>query len=247
MFDPSHSHLTILSLDTCGSCGSVALGRLDLTGNALEIVGKAGLPGRSYSAQLIPKIEELLAAQHATVREIQAIVVVRGPGSFTGIRVGLSAAKGLAEAMGVGIVALSRLALLAVASGLPHVLAAVEAGRGEYYVGEYRNGENLGERLLSGAEVAAAARKPGAGVLVYEAGSTGAADPTGSLIASAPVYLRAPDAADALGFAVDRLRAGSFEDIESLDANYLRRSDAELFGATGTGVRQNADATLNLP
>ena len=247
MFDPSHSHLTILSLDTCGSCGTVALGRLDLTAGTLEILGKVALPGRTYSAQLIPKVEELLAGQHATVREIQAIVVVRGPGSFTGIRVGLSTAKGLAEAVGVGIVAVSRLALLAAASGLPHVLAAVEAGRGEYYVGEYRNGENLGETLLSGAEAAAAARKPGAGVLVYEASSIEAAHPSGSLTASAPVYVRPPDAADALGFALDRLRAGSFEDIESLDANYLRRSDAELFGATGTGVRNNAGATLNLP
>ncbi len=247
MFDPSHSYLTTLSLDTCGSCGSVALGRLDLTANTLEILGKAGLPGRTYSAQLIPKIEELLAGQHATLREIQAIVVVRGPGSFTGIRVGLSAAKGLAEAMGVGIIALSRLALLASASGLPHVLAAVEAGRGEYYVGEYRNGENLGETLLSGAEVAAAARKPSAGVLVYETGSAGAADFPGSLIVPAPVYVRPPDAADALGFALDRLRAGSFEDIETLDANYLRRSDAELFGATGTGLKKDAGATSSLP
>ena len=253
MSDPSNSQLTILSLDTCGSCGSVALGRLDLSSNTLEILGKCVFPGRTYSAQLIPKIEELLAGRHATIHDIQAIVVVRGPGSFTGIRVGLSAAKGLAEVLGAGIVALSRLALLAGVSGLPHVLAAIEAGRGEFYVGEYRNGRNLREMLLSGAELCAAAGKPGAGVLVYEAGSKVAGEhpgiageQPGSLIAPEPVLMPPPDAADALRYALDRLRGGSFEDIETLDANYLRRSDAELFGAAGTGVRKNAGAASNL-
>ena len=245
MSDPSGSNLTILSLDTCGSCGSVALARFQGAANALEILGKSDLPGRSYSAQLIPRIEELLAGQHAAIRDIHALAVVRGPGSFTGIRVGLSAAKGLAEALGVGIVAVSRLAVLASVSGLPHVLAAIEAGRGEYYVGEYRNGQNLREVLLSRAEVCAAAHEPGAGVLVFEAGSTGAAGQQDSPIA--PVYVRTPDAADALRLALDRLRAGSFEDLETLDANYLRRSNAELFGAAGTGIKGSAGATSNLP
>ncbi len=98
----------------------------------------------------------MLESQHATLRDIEAIVVVNGPGSFTGIRVGLSTAKGLAEGAGIPLIAVSRLALLAGASGLPHVLAAVDAGRGEYYVGEYQNGQNLGEVLLSGEETVAA-------------------------------------------------------------------------------------------
>ncbi len=169
MFDRSDSHAIILALDTCGNGGSAALGRLDLASNRLEILGKSDISGRTYSAQLIPKIEQLLAGCQATVQDIRAIVVVRGPGSFTGIRVGLSAAKGLAEAVGAGIVAVSRLALLADVSGLPHVLAAIDAGRGEYYVGEYQDGQNLREMLLSRAELLTAASEPGAGILVHEA------------------------------------------------------------------------------
>ncbi len=67
------------------------------------------------------------------------------------------------------------------------------------------------------------------------------------VIASKPVYVIAPDAADALSFALDRLRSGSFDDVETLDANYLRRPDAEIFGATGTGVRKSEGAISKLP
>ena len=135
--------------------------------NDMKIVATAELAVRTYSARLIPEIAALLESRQATLGDIEAIVVVNGPGSFTGIRVGLSTAKGLAEGAGIPLIAVSRLALLANASRLPHVLAAVDAGRGEYYVGEYRYGENLGEVLLSAEEtvaVATAARRRGAGL-----------------------------------------------------------------------------------
>ena len=138
----------LLSLNTCGSTASVALGVPGA--QEVKILATANLAVRTYSARLIPEIAAMLESQRATVRDIEAIVVVNGPGSFTGIRVGLGTAKGLAEGAGIPLIAVSRLALLAGASGLPHVLAAVDAGRGEYYVGEYQNGQNLGEVLLSG-------------------------------------------------------------------------------------------------
>jgi tRNA threonylcarbamoyladenosine biosynthesis protein TsaB len=164
--------------------------------------------------------------------------VVKGPGSFTGIRVGLSTAKGLAEGAGIPVIALSRLALLAKASGLPHVLAAVDAGRGEYYVGEYRNGNSLGEMLLSGEETVAAAKQPGAGVLVCDESraddvSTSACS---ALAICGPVYVQPPDAAEALRFSLERFRAGDFDHLETLDANYLRRSDAEVLRAARVGA-----------
>ncbi len=136
----------LLGLNTCGSTASVALGVA--AANKIKILATASLAVRTYSARLIPEIAAMLESRHATLRDIEAIVVVNGPGSFTGIRVGLSTAKGLAEGAGIPLIAVSRLALLAGASGLPHVLAAMDAGRGEYYVGEYQNGQNLGEVLL---------------------------------------------------------------------------------------------------
>src|SRR5580698_9854146 len=163
---PESKDPMLLAINTSGSTASVALGVVDLRG--VKVVATAELAGRTYSARLIPEIAALLESRQATPRDIEAIVVVSGPGSFTGIRVGLSTAKGLAEGAGIPLIAVSRLALLANASGLPHVLAAVDAGRGEYYVGEYRNGDNLGEVLLSGEETIAMAKKPGAGVLVCD-------------------------------------------------------------------------------
>ncbi len=228
----------LLSLNTCGNTASVALGVAGT--NEIQIVATAELAVRTYSARLIPEIAAMLESQHATLRDIEAIVVVNGPGSFTGIRVGLSTAKGLAEGAGIPLIAVSRLALLAGASGLPHVLAAVDAGRGEYYVGEYQNGNNLGEVLLSGEETVALAKQPGAGVLVCDESRAGDASAATSACAAlaicGPVYVQPPDAAEALRFALGRFRAGKFDDAETLQANYLRRSDAEVLRAARAGV-----------
>jgi tRNA threonylcarbamoyladenosine biosynthesis protein TsaB len=225
----------LLALNTSGNTASVALGVVDLRG--VKIVATAELAGRTYSARLIPEIAALLESRQAMPRDIEAIVVVNGPGSFTGIRVGLSTAKGLAEGAGIPLIAVSRLALLANASGLPHVLAAVDAGRGEYYVGEYRNSNNLGEVLLSGEETIAVARQPGAGVLVCDESRSDdvSASACSALAICGPVYVQPPDAAEALRFALTRFRAGHFDDPETLDANYLRRSDAEVLRAARAG------------
>ena len=226
----------LLSLNTCGSTASVALGVADK--NEVRIVATAELAVRTYSARLIPEIASLLESKYGTLLDVEAIVVVNGPGSFTGIRVGLSTAKGLAEGAGIPLIALSRLALLANASGLPHVLAAVDAGRGEYYVGEYRNGNKLSEMLLNSQETVAVARQPGAGVLVCD--EKRADDPSASACSSlaicGPVYVQPPDAAEALRFSLGRFHAGDFDDLETLDANYLRRSDAEVLRAARVGA-----------
>jgi tRNA threonylcarbamoyladenosine biosynthesis protein TsaB len=228
----------LLALNTCGSTASVSLGVAGA--HEVKILATASLAVRTYSARLIPEIAAMLEIQHATLRDIEAIVVVNGPGSFTGIRVGLSTAKGLAEGAGIPLIAVSRLALLAGASGLPHVLAAVDAGRGEYYVGEYQDGNNLGEVLLTGTETVALAKQPGAGVLVCDKSVVGdgpvASTACAALAICGPVYVQPPDAAEALRFALGRFRAGQFDDVETLQANYLRRSDAEVFRSARTGV-----------
>lgn len=226
----------LLSLNTCGNTATVALGSAGA--HDVKILASSELAVRTYSARLIPEIAALLEKQHATLADVEAIVVVSGPGSFTGIRVGLSTAKGLAEGAAIPLIAVSRLALLANASGLPHVLAAVDAGRGEYYVGEFRNGNSLGEMLLSGEETVATATRPGAGVLVCDESHAddAAASACSALASCGPIYVQPPDAAQALRFALSRFRAGDFDDPETLDANYLRRSDAEVLRAAKAGV-----------
>ena len=100
----------LLAIDTCGPTGSVALGRL--AGRDLEILGQKELEGRSYSATLVSAVAELLERNQIALKDLGGIVVVNGPGSFTGVRVGLSAVKGLAEPAQIPVVALSRLLVL---------------------------------------------------------------------------------------------------------------------------------------
>ena len=125
---------------------------------APAVVATEVLPGRTSSERLVPAVRRLMEERGWRLRELAAVVVVHGPGSFTGVRVGLSAAKGLSEAGGVPLIAVSRLALLAAAvdgDGGP-VHAVLDAGRGEFYYGEYVGRRCLREALMDGEEVRAA-------------------------------------------------------------------------------------------
>jgi tRNA threonylcarbamoyladenosine biosynthesis protein TsaB len=189
------------------------------------------LPGRTASERLLGTVRELTKASGAEVGSLDAVVVVHGPGSFTGVRVGLSAAKGLCEAVGARIVAISRLAVLAEVAvgetglGDRPVHALLDAGRGEFYYGEYDGGACLRESLLTRDEVIAAVKGRGGGDVVV-ACEAGAAQSLGSI----EVRLVAdPVAGDALGLAMRRIGEGKFDDVAAIDANYVRRTAAEIF------------------
>jgi tRNA threonylcarbamoyladenosine biosynthesis protein TsaB len=208
----------LLGIDTCGPAGSVALARL--SGGHLEILGETALDGRSYSEMLIAAIDELLKAHGVALHSIACLVAVSGPGSFTGVRIGLGAAKGLAEGADLKVVVVSRLEVLARKAGLPD--AALDAHRHEVFL--LANGSEL---LAGGPELAAIHPSP-ARVAVCD-------DAAAELLASVwtgteLVRVSAPAASDAIAFAVPRIQAGDFADILLLDGHYLRRSDAEIFG-----------------
>jgi tRNA threonylcarbamoyladenosine biosynthesis protein TsaB len=199
----------------------VALGRLSEGG--VELLGQMRLEGRTYSATLVAAIGDLLEAHGVTLGAIAAIVVVNGPGSFTGVRVGLSAAKGLAEGAGLRIVAVSRLEVLAAISGCEN--AALDAHRHEVFL------RLDGRELLAGAAELAAIGPAPAKIAICDPGA-------GELIEKAwpeteILRVGAPTAADALRLAAPRILAGDFADVALLDGHYLRRSDAEIFGNSG--------------
>ncbi len=81
--------MRLLLIHTAGNEGSVALAE------AGKVVAAEVLPGRSSSERLVPAVRRLMELQGWSLRDLKAVVVVHGPGSFTGVRVGLSAAKGL--------------------------------------------------------------------------------------------------------------------------------------------------------
>ncbi len=219
--------MRFLLMDTCGSEGSVALADTEL---AEAIVATEVLPGRTASERLVPTVRRVMEARGWRLEELTAVVVVHGPGSFTGVRVGLSAAKGLSEAGGVPLMAVSRLAVLAAsAAGGGTVHAVLDAGRGEFYYGEYSGHRCLREALLTAEEVAAAVA--GGPVLVCEAKVAEA------LVELEPRVVAEPGAADVLPFALERAAAMDFDDAAVLDANYLRRTDAEIFAKPKSAVR----------
>src|ERR1700723_3806946 len=151
--------MRILLIDTSGSEGSVALADTEISP---AIVAAEELPGRTSSERLVPAVRRLMEARGWRLNELAALVVVHGPGSFTGVRVGLSAAKGLCEAGGGALIAVSRLALLAGAAGDAGMVHAVlDAGREEFYYGAYEGGVCLRESLLPRDEVIAAVASGG--------------------------------------------------------------------------------------
>jgi tRNA threonylcarbamoyladenosine biosynthesis protein TsaB len=251
----------LLAIDTCGPMGSVALGRFVggegpmSAGRDIEVLGETELEGRSYSSTLVMAVGDLLKNAGAGLKDLGAIVAVHGPGSFTGVRVGLSAVKGLAEPTQIPVVVVSRLEVLAAKAGVE--VAALDAHRGEVFLrvggrakgleaaGPNATGRNeIGKHgvvqraakpteMLAGAAELKAFDPAPAEVAVCDLDTIeilAAAWPSTELLHAVP-----PTAADALRLAAARVAQGAIVDIALadvalLDGNYLRRSDAEIFG-----------------
>ncbi len=207
--------------------------------------------GEDYSSWLLPAVERTLAASGLGMPEVEGYAVAGGPGSFTGLRVGLTTVKAWAEVYGRAIARVSRLeAMAAQADGEESGIAAfADAQRGQVFGAVYRrNGQRL-ERL--GEEMVI---EPGAfveyvaGRFEGEAVSWVSIDP--ELITSREGWRlreRAGERVEALSSvlapAIGRIGrelfvAGLSTDAASLDANYVRRSDAEIFWKGGPGHGQ---------
>jgi tRNA threonylcarbamoyladenosine biosynthesis protein TsaB len=216
--------MLILATDTSGKFGSIALAQCgpEEVCDVLEIVP---LEGGAFSAQLVPQIAALLSKHGFDKKDLDGFAVTSGPGSFTGLRVGLAAIKALAEILGKPIVAVSLLeAVAASASASPKVFAALDAGRGEVYVGEYEaTTKMLSERLLTRQEMLTAAdHHP---IVTPDAGLAEFARAAGLKVQE--IERPQSDMIARLAW----LKLGKKETIapDVLDANYIRRSDAEIF------------------
>ena len=219
--------MLLLVTDTSGKNGSVALVRVESHPLTIEVIEVASLTGGMFSAQLVPQIAALLSNHGFRKTDIDAFVVVSGPGSFTGLRVGLAAIKGLAEILRKPIVPLSLLELVAIAGRAEgKVAAALDAGRGEVYVGEYEvSGESatiVRERLLTKDEFLSAAQH--ATVATPDEKLAAAARNAGLSVCS----LASPGATEIARLGWRKLRTGETATPEQLEANYIRRTDAEI-------------------
>ena len=201
--------MDVLAIDTCGPQGSIALARIEP--DSFNVLAEIEMAGKTYSARLIPVLRAMLQEQGMEPLDLDAVVIVNGPGSFTGVRVGVSSAKGLADALVIPLLAVSRLAVLAWKA--KSTCAALDAGRGEFY---FRSGDQ--EYLIASNDLPSTGAEA---VGVCEAGAQ-----RGFLN---PVPVDLPRATDALRYAVPRLLSRDYSDPETLDGNYVRRSDAEIF------------------
>jgi tRNA threonylcarbamoyladenosine biosynthesis protein TsaB len=221
--------MILLAADTSGKQGSIALAKCG-AGNECQILEMVPLSGGAFSAQLVPQIAELLAKHGFTKHDVGGFAVATGPGSFTGLRVGLAAIKALAEALAKPIAAVSLLNAVAVAAETNiKMFAALDAGRGEVYLGEFEAGTltEFGERLLTKEEFLVRAK--GRSVATPDEWIAEAARNAGI----EAVIVKKPDSGDIAMLGWKALRAGLTVSPEELDANYVRRSDAEIFAKPG--------------
>jgi tRNA threonylcarbamoyladenosine biosynthesis protein TsaB len=219
--------MLLLAIDTCGPTGSVALGQL--VSGELHILGETSLGGQRPSETLVASVCEMLRMAEVKLGLLHAIVAVNGPGGFTGVRVGLAAVKGLAESAKIPVVAVSRLEVLAAKAGVPST--ALDAHRHEVFL-RVGGPDGQARELLAGTAELAGIDPPPQRIAVCDedaAALLGPAWPATELVRTA-----APTAADALRLCASRAAAGEFVDLALLDGNYLRRSDAEIFGDPDT-------------
>lgn len=216
--------MLILGVDTSGKDGSIALVKFEQGSvRTLEVVP---LEGGTFSAQLVPQISDTLNRHGLTKRNIDGFAVVSGPGSFTGLRVGLAAVKALAEVLQKPIAGVSLLEAVVRASGIQgEGAAALDAGRGEVYAAEFQvsgsRAEMSNQRLLTLAELVSANSDQ-----IITADVKIADFLCEKKVRVIRVDRPRADLIARLGF--EKIQSGEIISPEALDANYIRRSDAEV-------------------
>ncbi len=223
---PLREHTRLLLMDTCAEGAGVALS-LDDQVRAIEV-----LTPRAASAEIISAVRRLLQTAGWSLHELSAVGVVSGPGSFTGVRAGLAAAKGLCEATGLRMAAVSRLEVLqhagvpdGNASGAqarvdPSAFAVLDAGRGEVYVREQPAGQAAREWLCSLEDLRAACTNRRL-IIAEPLLATSLAARLGEGLTGCEMILCPLTVADALA-PVRRCLAQGGSDAAMVDANYVR-------------------------
>lgn len=203
----------ILALDTTSEAGSVALVR-----DACVLEEAALESPDGFAHVLFQEIDSLLARHGVAIGDVDVFASASGPGSFTGVRVGLTAVKGLAEAAGKRAAAVSNLRAIASFGSKPLRAAMIDARRGEIYGGVYDEAlETVVDEVVMPLDRWLAALPPGDVEIIASGGMK-----IGERWTIAPRTLAA---------AIGKIAATHPElarDPAEIDANYVRRPDAEL-------------------
>ncbi len=219
----------ILAIETSGETGGVALFRE-------RVLGEVRLSGAgTYSRRLLPAVDFLLRHLDLSLKDISALAVSIGPGSFTGLRIGLATVKALALALEVPVVAVESLAALAAQAMLSErpICPVLDARRGELYAALYRF---QGEELLTlmpptiltpealGDRISEPVLFLGEGLRLH---AQRLREVMGNRYLEAPSHLREAQPGALAWLAAMKARRGEFADPASLVPLYLRASEAE--------------------
>ena len=213
--------INLLAIETSTEACSVAV---YAHGN---IVSRHELAPRRHTQLVLPWAEELLAQAGLRKSQLDAIAVGRGPGAFTGVRLAIAIAQGLALALDRPVLPVSTLAVLAMQGQGDRVLAAIDARMGEVYVGEFlRNAHGavsaMGTEQIVAPSMAMVPRHPVHGV------GTGFSADAGALVACLGERLLGfdalalPHAADLARLAADAYARGEALSPDQLEPAYLR-------------------------
>jgi tRNA threonylcarbamoyladenosine biosynthesis protein TsaB len=231
-------YMRFIVVDTADARGSVAL-----LNEVEPICVEEHTADEDYSGWLLPAVHRLLANSSLSLAELDGYAVCAGPGSFTGLRVGLTTVKAWAEIYGKPIAAVSRLEALAVSDSRTNqtlVASYIDARREQVFAALHAVAgdglELIGEASVTSlvdfvAKVRGEEKGKSIRWVTPDPKMLESLPEWPSLAASGHILEEAtPPFAQRLGFlAYRKFRQGDTTDALSLDANYVRRSDAEVF------------------
>jgi len=227
----------ILALDTCDVRGSVAILRDE---SLLQIAPHT--TNEDYSSWLLPSVTAVLTSAGLTLRDIDLYAVAAGPGSFTGVRVGLTTVKAWSEVYGRRIASVSRLEAIAAGSAgsFPYVAAFIDARRNQIFAALYRRRAaallaRVDDEMVTAPDkflewcAAKAASEKIDWVSTDPNCLTQTQQWPSRLALNETVQEISPVLASRIGQIGYRLALqNQHTDSLALDANYIRRSDAEM-------------------
>ncbi len=220
--------MKLLAIDTSATALSAAIA------DERGLVGAFALnAGKNHSLGLLPLLDSLLHYSGLTLADMDAFAVTLGPGSFTGLRIGVATAKAWGDATGKPLIGVSSTdALARVAGTHGYVCPLLDARRDEVYTALYRDGERLWPDLaLAPAELAARLAALAAPVVCLGDGFAPYEDTLraalGERLEAAPEERRLVMAPAAVMLAREKFARAEFTDSRDLLPVYLRLSEAE--------------------
>lgn len=222
--------MKILSIDTSTVYGSVALSE----GCRLIAQEQQGVSG-THSERLLASIDHLLQLSGWKINDINAICVAIGPGSFTGLRIGLGTAKGIALSLDCPIVGISSLKslFLNVTDFDGTIVTLIDARRGELYASAYKNKKIvLKECVLPPNDLIGKLKKNKGKIILVGDGALAYRDTLQKSLGKRLIISEGSscfsEAHNLALLALPRLKKNKCDDLASLTPNYIRRSDAEI-------------------